>query len=113
MKREEKLEIKKAIEEKISQLKEDIEILKEHMKPVTLSCVVDRANKMDAINNNAVKDSVYRSSLNKINLLKFLTEKVHDPDYGICRKCGTDINFQRLKLLPESTLCIRCADSNF
>jgi DnaK suppressor protein len=110
MKRADRIEIKKSIEKKISQLAEDIEILKEHMKPVTLSCVVDKANKMDAINNNAVKDSVYRSSLNKINILKVLAERVHDPEFGKCRMCGTDINLQRLKLLPESTLCIRCAN---
>ncbi len=110
MNREERIEIKRSIEEKISQLKKDIEILKEHMKPVALSCVVDRANKMDAINNNAVKGAVYSSSLNKLNILSVLAEKVHDPEFGKCRKCSSEINFQRLKFLPESTLCIRCAN---
>ncbi|CAN5467443.1 hypothetical protein BH23BAC1_BH23BAC1_23140 [soil metagenome] len=112
MTREERIEIKKSIEEKIKQLKEDIKILKEHMKPVTLSCVVDKANKMDAISNNAIKEAVYRSSLNKINILSVLAEKVHDPDFGKCRKCRTDIYPQRLKFLPESTLCIRCANNS-
>ncbi len=63
MTREERIEIKKSIEEKIKQLKEDIKILKEHMKPVTLSCVVDKANKMDAISNNAIKEAVYTGKL--------------------------------------------------
>lgn len=105
----EREEIKNSIKERIKQLTEDIEVLKEHMKPVTLKCVVDKANKMDAISNNAVKDTVYRNSIERLNILKMLAEKVDHPDFGKCRKCNHPIDPQRLKYLPESTLCIHCA----
>lgn len=102
---EERLAIKNIIEEKIRKLTEDIDILKEHMKPVTLSCVVDSANKMDAINNNAVREAAFRNSLNKLNMLSQLAKRIHEPDFGNCRRCGNPINHQRLQLLPESSLC--------
>lgn len=109
MKPREREDIKNAIEERIRQLSEDIEVLKEHMKPVTLKCVIDKANKMDTVSSNAVKDSVYRNSIEKLKALKILVEKVNDPDFGNCRRCNQPINPQRLKFLPESTLCIHCA----
>lgn len=28
--------------------------------------------------------------------------------YGFCERCGTAIDFARLKALPHATLCIRC-----
>lgn len=109
MKPAEREAIKKAIEERIAQISKDIEVLKDHMKPLTLKCVVDKANKMDTISSNAVKDSVYRSSVEKLNALKLLAEKADDPDFGNCRRCHQPINPQRLQFLPESTLCIHCA----
>ncbi|MDQ3535622.1 MAG: TraR/DksA C4-type zinc finger protein [Bacteroidota bacterium] len=109
MTQELRAEIKDAIDERIKQLSEDINVLKEHMKPVTLKCVVDKANKMDMISNNAVKDTVYQTSLHRLNILKMLSQKVNDPDFGNCRKCNRPIDPNRLKFLPESTLCIHCA----
>lgn len=110
MNTEEREAIKHSIEERIRQLTEDIETLKEHMKPMTLKCVVDKANKMDTISSNAVKDAVYRNSMEKLNVLKMLAAKTNGPDFGLCRRCNQPINPQRLKLLPESTLCVHCAN---
>jgi RNA polymerase-binding protein DksA len=28
--------------------------------------------------------------------------------YGICERCGSEIDFARLKAVPHATLCIRC-----
>lgn len=29
-------------------------------------------------------------------------------EYGICERCGNEIDFARLKAIPYATLCIRC-----
>jgi RNA polymerase-binding transcription factor DksA len=31
--------------------------------------------------------------------------------YGVCDKCGRPIDPERLKVLPEATLCVPCARS--
>ena len=31
--------------------------------------------------------------------------------YGICAKCGNDINPERLKAIPHTTLCVNCQES--
>lgn len=112
MERKEKIKIKKAIESKIHQLKEDIESLKEQMKPVTLKCVVDRFNKLDAKSSNAIREVALNNAQNKLNILQVLSHRVNEPDFGQCRICHQEINPLRLQYLPESTLCIICASKN-
>lgn len=28
--------------------------------------------------------------------------------YGICERCGQPINLERLEIIPEATLCVKC-----
>lgn len=39
-------------------------------------------------------------------------EKLEEGSYGICDRCGTEIPGERLRIAPESNLCVRCAGSN-
>jgi RNA polymerase-binding protein DksA len=34
--------------------------------------------------------------------------RLHEPDYGICVDCGSDIPFSRLSVNPTATRCIAC-----
>ena len=36
-------------------------------------------------------------------------EKAQKGDYGVCEVCGQEIDPARLAVLPDTTLCIRCA----
>lgn len=54
-----------------------------------------------------------------ISLISNLETKLHSLDraismaeqgtYGICEKCGVQIPEERLKIMPETTHCVRCA----
>jgi DnaK suppressor protein len=54
-----------------------------------------------------------------ISLIRNLETKLHSLDraismaeqgtYGICEKCGVQIPEERLKIMPETTHCVRCA----
>ncbi|NLX36179.1 MAG: hypothetical protein GXY68_05785 [Chloroflexi bacterium] len=46
---------------------------------------------------------------NKIHSLDRALELVADGSYGICEKCGEAIPLERLQIMPETTLCVRCA----
>lgn len=35
-------------------------------------------------------------------------ERIEDGTYGVCRWCGTDIPFERLKALPATETCVDC-----
>ncbi len=34
--------------------------------------------------------------------------KVETGGYGICERCGEPINPERLQIMPEATMCVRC-----
>lgn len=35
-------------------------------------------------------------------------KKIEKGDYGICEKCGSPINIERLKAFPSATACMDC-----
>jgi len=35
-------------------------------------------------------------------------QKIDDGDFGHCEECGDDIGIERLKRMPEASLCIEC-----
>ena len=42
--------------------------------------------------------------------LKQALKNIDDPEFGLCRECGEEIALKRLKAMPESELCIDCAE---
>jgi len=36
-------------------------------------------------------------------------EKIEEGTYGVCDSCGTEIPVGRLRIAPESALCVECA----
>ncbi|UCE72742.1 MAG: TraR/DksA C4-type zinc finger protein [Nitrospiraceae bacterium] len=46
----------------------------------------------------------------KLSKLERALRKIHDPDFGICLHCEEPIPAGRIMIMPESTLCVRCAD---
>jgi DnaK suppressor protein len=36
---------------------------------------------------------------------------IDDPDFGLCHECEEPIPFARLMIMPESDLCVKCAEA--
>jgi RNA polymerase-binding transcription factor DksA len=47
--------------------------------------------------------------LSKIASLEDALESLAEGLYGICERCGKPIERERLEILPQTTLCISCA----
>ena len=47
--------------------------------------------------------------LAKIASLEDALKSLDEGGYGICERCGEQIEPERLDILPDTTLCIRCA----
>jgi DnaK suppressor protein len=43
-----------------------------------------------------------------IKKVKKALERIEDGTFGICEKCGEEIDTKRLKVRPVTTLCIDC-----
>jgi len=104
-----KKKLEKLIKENISKLEKEIVTLKELTKPIPPENAIGRVSRMDAINNKSVNEAALRTSESKLQKLFRAQDRLNEDSYGLCGKCGEEINPMRLMLLPESNFCVRCA----
>ncbi len=45
-------------------------------------------------------------------LHEFVLTKIDKEDYGLCSICEEEIPYGKLCIVPETTICINCANSN-
>ncbi|MCB0481174.1 MAG: TraR/DksA C4-type zinc finger protein [Flavobacteriales bacterium] len=83
--------------------------LKELTKPIAPDVAIGRISRMDAINNKSINEAALRQAEYKLQKLGMALEKIGGDHFGQCSRCGNDIQEGRLMLMPENTLCIRCA----
>lgn len=101
--------LKAKIHSEIQITRERISELKELTKPISPENAIGRVSRMDAINNKSVNESALRQHEFKLSKLMMALDKIDNKDFGKCSRCGGAIQEGRMMLLPENTLCIRCA----
>ena len=47
----------------------------------------------------------------KAEKLEQALQRLEEGNYGICERCGKRINPNRLAVLPDTTICVSCAQS--
>jgi RNA polymerase-binding protein DksA len=48
----------------------------------------------------------------KVETTRRALQKLQEGRYGICERCGSPINPERLEIIPLARLCIECARSD-
>lgn len=102
-------EMREVIQEKIEETKEEITHLEEVTKPIEPDNAYGRLSRMDAINNKTINDAALRKQKGQLQKLERALERVEEGNYGTCLKCGDDIPVGRLKFMPWTTKCVKCA----
>lgn len=102
-------EIRKNIEAEIEKTRTKIASYREMTRPVSPDNAIGRVSRMDAIVNNSVGEAALRQAEQKLADLETMLRKVGDDDFGHCSKCGRPIPLKRLMLVPQSSLCVACA----
>lgn len=105
----EKAALKKRIQELIIDGEHEINLLSEHVKPISPENSLGRVSRMDAINNKGVAEAAMRSKKSKLSKLKVALSHIDKDDFGICSNCKSTIQAARLMYMPEVTRCVRCA----
>lgn len=105
-------EIENIIIEKIIKLKDDILDLKEMTKPIAPENSIGRVSRMDAINNKSINDAALLKREEKLKNLERAKERLNQESFGKCNKCNQAINWERMKIMPESVLCMKCIKEN-
>lgn len=104
---------KNALRDKITaeleKVSKDITDLEELTQPISPENAIGRISRMDAINNKSVNEASLRQARDKYKRLEEALSKIHEPDFGLCIRCGQPIPEGRIMLMPQARKCVRCA----
>ncbi|MCY4428528.1 MAG: TraR/DksA family transcriptional regulator [Halieaceae bacterium] len=79
-------------------------------RDITKTLSSDFAEQATERENDDVLEEIARETQISIHHLKAALQRLDDGSYGICVSCGEDISAARLRVIPEATLCVNCAD---
>lgn len=102
-------EAKVLINDTLLRLNEEIEKLEETSKPISPDNAIGRLSRMEAIGEKSVNEAALRNAKLRVSKLNQALKRVNDDEYGECLECEEKISEKRLRTIPESTLCIKCA----
>ncbi|MGD9331927.1 MAG: TraR/DksA C4-type zinc finger protein [Desulfobacterales bacterium] len=100
------------IQKTIAELKDDIDAYKALTQPIAPDDAIGRLTRMEAINSKSINEAALRKSRSKLTRLEQTLRDIDDPDFGRCRECDEPIPFARLMIMPESDLCVGCAEKS-
>ena len=106
-----KEEFKTFAREEVKGLKAEIPRLEELVEPVAPDNAIGRISRMDNIVNQSVaKAQLSKARVRLVRLQEALKRVDKDEDFGLCVECGDPIPMARLKAMPETELCVECAE---
>jgi DnaK suppressor protein len=103
--------LRTAIQQKIDALRKDIESFEALARPVAPDNAIGRLTRMEAINAQGINVAALGKARHTLACLERALPRVDHPDFGLCRECGESIPFARLMILPETDLCVPCAEA--
>ena len=104
-------QLKDHIKKKIEDLKKDITSYQLNSRPVAPDNAIGRLTRMEAINSKGINEATLKKSKQTLSKMERTLMTIDDPDFGLCRECEEPIPFARLMIVPESDLCVQCAEA--
>ncbi len=110
MKDTERVKLASQIKENIETVKKDIVSYAELTQPVAPDDAIGRLTRMDAIGNKSINEAALREARNTLAKLERALKMIDKPGFGLCRECEEQIPVARLMIMPESDMCVECAE---
>lgn len=107
---EKREKLKNHINEKIESVKLDIQSYQKLTQPISPDNAIGRLTRMDAINSKSINEAALSNAKQTLSKMERALAMIDDPDFGLCRECEEQIPFARLMIMPESDLCVQCAE---
>ena len=104
----------------ITELHQDLDDLKalifqqlENVKNATQAVMLDqqaigRVSRIDAIQQQNMAQASQAQWQERLRHITHALAAIGSGDYGFCRSCDKPIGFDRLKVRPETPLCVHC-----
>ncbi len=110
MEKDQKVKFRQHIIEKTQSLEKDIRSFKELTRPIAPDNAIGRISRMEAINSKSINEEALRKAEDTLSKLERALKIIDDADFGTCIECDEPIPFARLMILPETSLCVGCAE---
>ncbi len=107
---EEKDLLRKKMAIEVVNLKESIKSLEETTKPIPPDDAIGRLTRMEAINAKSISEASLNAARLKLVKVERALGHLDDPEFGTCAICEEPIPVKRIMLMPETTVCVRCAE---
>jgi len=116
--RREVVELRRMLEEERERLMAELEAMEEHTPEVEEQVGMDIGGGYDedladvaSVTFEREKSVALESSVQQmLTQVEEALQRIEGGTYGRCQRCGSFIDFARLKVLPYATLCIRCKE---
>jgi len=103
-------EIRDIILKKISDIEASMPYLAEETKAIQPSISLGRLTRMEAISEKGVNEFVLEQNKQRLIKLRNALERIDRGVFGKCVRCGREIPSGRLRLVPETLICVPCAE---
>lgn len=102
-------EVRKNLISMLEELDERLTIITNDVRHVDEEIEKDWEEQATQNENNEVQDFLGNSARVEIAAIKQAISRIDSGDYDVCETCGEGINPERLKAVPYSVQCIKCA----
>jgi len=109
---EQRKELKAQVVKRIADIELSIKSLEKTSKPIEPDRAIGRLTRMDAIQIQQMQEANLNTARNNISKLNESLKQIDEDKFGHCHYCQEMIGFERLKALPESNMCIKCAEKH-
>lgn len=90
-----------SLQQRLAAIQKDLQ--KEHSK--------DWEEQAQERENDEVLEALAAEVTEELQQIAIALKKIDTGDYGICSGCGEGIAQERLEILPDADLCIKCANA--
>jgi DnaK suppressor protein len=104
-------ELQQIIADQIREAEQLITVLETATEPIGADNAIGRLSRMEALNAKSINEEALRMARERLIKLDTARQRLQEPDFGICARCGKPIAVERLRLVPESRICAPCKQS--
>jgi RNA polymerase-binding protein DksA len=99
-------DVQAKLQKKLEQLQRQVRKIEQDLRQAPEPDSEERAISQE---NDEVLEQLDDQGREELQLLQTALARIDAGTYGICTKCGAQISRSRLKALPYTTTCIKCA----
>jgi len=107
---EQKSALGRELEEALAKTAGEIAQLASQLEPIAPDCCLGDLTRVELMNEQRIYAKAHEAATRRLNRLKYALSRIDGETFGLCEACEEPIAPARLALMPETTLCVTCAN---